>query len=218
VLLLFLIQTNDSESTTNCCTAHLHPDISVLLARGAWHHVPEEVSECVWSPTFWGSIVVSYSRVEKSKKTSWTCRPLGPRRCLETSDTIAQDSAPHPRRTETSTALLRKPKNSHFHLVWLSNSSARAQCTPGSLTFYCSVFSSRLWCIICTDCYIYGLFNDTISNSRPQGVNGGMIMEQWTQKDAEGTSHDLIWNTTPTLPTVYKINRAVNLSISSHDS
>jgi len=43
--------------------------------------------------------------------------------------------------------------------------------------------------------------------------NGGMIIEQWTLKHAEGNSHDLIWNTNSGL---YNINRAVNLSVCLH--
>jgi hypothetical protein len=45
--------------------------------------------------------------------------------------------------------------------------------------------------------------------------NGGMIIEQWTRKHAEGSSHELIWNASSGL---YNINRAVNVSICLHYS
>jgi hypothetical protein len=45
--------------------------------------------------------------------------------------------------------------------------------------------------------------------------NGGMIIEQWTRKHAEGSSHDLIWNAIPTLPTVgYTLLTALSICLS----
>jgi hypothetical protein len=129
-------------------------------------------------------------------------------------------SMSHRIRTEDSTAPLRKPTNLHFHPVWLSNSFARAHCVSSSLTFHSCLFSSCLWCIIYIDCYIYGLFNDTLSNSRFHGVEW---LDDYRTMNSKTCGRKQSWPdlkcySDPANSGLYNINRAVNLSVCLHYS
>lgn len=95
-----------------------------------------------------------------------------------------------------------------------------ARTVSSSLTFHSSLFSSCLWCIICRDCYIYGLFNDTLSNSRLHGVEWWDDYRTMNSK-ARGRKQswpDLKCYSDPANSGLYTINRAVNLSVCLHYS